>query len=63
MIFTMNVLTAWISVFLAASLAIIANQTPIMDCVSGATYTSTGIKQAVLDALSQTVIRGTLPSL
>lgn len=43
--------------------AIIANQTPIVDSVSGATYTSTGIKQAVLDALSQAVIRGTLPSL
>lgn len=43
--------------------AIIANQTPVVDSISGATYTSTGIKQAVLDALSQAVIRGALPSL
>lgn len=43
--------------------AIISNQTPVVDSISGATYTSTGIKQAVLDALSQAVIRGTLPSI
>jgi len=43
--------------------AIITNQTPIVDSISGATYTSTGIKQAVLNALGQAVIDGTLPSL
>lgn len=43
--------------------AIITNQTPVVDSISGATCTSIGIKQAVLNALSQAVIDGTLPCL
>jgi len=43
--------------------AIIAAQNPVVDTISGATYTSNGIMQAVLNALDQAVISGTLPSL
>lgn len=42
---------------------IVAQQTPIVDTVSGATYTSNGIMQAVINALQPAVISGTLPSL
>lgn len=47
----------------AVPAAIIAAQTPLVDTVSGATYTSTGIMQAVINALEPAVISGTLPSL
>jgi len=43
--------------------AIIAAQNPVVDTISGATYTSNGIMQAVLNALDTAVISGTLPSL
>jgi len=43
--------------------AIIAAQNPVVDTISGATYTSKGIIQAVLNALEPAVISGTLPSL
>lgn len=43
--------------------AIIAAQTPIVESISGATYTSNGIIQAVINALQPAVISGTLPSL
>ncbi|MGV8905893.1 MAG: FMN-binding protein [Acetobacterium sp.] len=43
--------------------AIIATQNPVVDTISGATYTSNGIMQAVLNALDPAVISGTLPSL
>lgn len=43
--------------------AIIADQTPVVDSISGATYTSNGIMQAVINALAPAVISGTLPSL
>jgi len=42
---------------------IIANQTPVVDTISGATYTSKGIMKAVINALGKAVISGTLPSL
>ncbi len=47
----------------AVPAAIISAQTPVVDTVSGATYTSTGIMQAVINALGPAVISGTLPSL
>lgn len=47
----------------AVPAAIIAAQTPIVDTISGATYTSNGIMQAVINALAPAVISGTLPSL
>ncbi|KNZ41826.1 FMN-binding protein [Acetobacterium bakii] len=43
--------------------AIIAAQNPVVDTISGATYTSNGIMQAVLNALQPAVVSGTLPSL
>lgn len=42
---------------------IIAAQTPVVDTISGATYTSKGIMKAVVNALQGAVISGTLPSL
>lgn len=42
---------------------IIAKQTPLVDTISGATFTSTGIIKAVIKALEPAVISGTLPSL
>ncbi|MBC3796259.1 FMN-binding protein [Acetobacterium tundrae] len=42
---------------------IIAKQTPVVDTISGATYTSNGIMKAVIIALKKAVISGTLPSL
>ena len=42
-------------------LAIVAEQSVQVDSVSGATYTSIGIKNAVIDALSQALITGVLP--
>jgi uncharacterized protein with FMN-binding domain len=42
--------------------AILDNQSPNVDATSGATFTSTGIMNAVNDALSQALISGTLPS-
>ncbi|MBC3888009.1 FMN-binding protein [Acetobacterium paludosum] len=42
---------------------IIAKQTPVVDTISGATYTSNGIMKAVINALEKAVISGTLPSL
>jgi uncharacterized protein with FMN-binding domain len=42
---------------------IVAQQTPVVDSVSGATYTSNGIMQAVINALQPAVISGTLPSI
>ncbi|MDO9492452.1 FMN-binding protein [Acetobacterium sp.] len=47
----------------AVPAAIIAAQTPLVDTISGATYTSNGIMQAVINALAPAVISGTLPSL
>ncbi|WP_303866347.1 FMN-binding protein [Acetobacterium wieringae] len=47
----------------AVPAAIIAAQTPVVDTISGATYTSTGIMRAVINALEPAVISGTLPSL
>jgi len=47
----------------AVPAAIIAAQTPVVDTISGATYTSNGIMQAVINALAPAVISGTLPSL
>lgn len=47
----------------AVPAAIIAAQTPVVDAISGATYTSNGIMQAVINALAPAVISGTLPSL
>lgn len=47
----------------AVPAAIIAAQTPVVDSISGATYTSNGIMQAVINALQPAVISGTLPSL
>jgi len=47
----------------AVPAAIIAAQTPVVDTISGATYTSNGIMQAVINALTPAVISGTLPSL
>ncbi|MBN2557236.1 MAG: FMN-binding protein [Clostridia bacterium] len=41
--------------------AILDNQSPDVDAVSGATYTSTGIINAVNNALSQAIIEGDLP--
>ena len=46
-----------------APAAIIAAQTPVVDTISGATYTSNGIMQAVINALAPAVVSGTLPSL
>ncbi|MBC3804548.1 FMN-binding protein [Acetobacterium fimetarium] len=43
--------------------AIIAAQTPVVDTISGATYTSKGIMKAVVNALQGAVISGTLPSI
>ncbi len=43
--------------------AIVAQQTPVVDSISGATYTSDGIMKAVINALEPAVISGTLPSL
>lgn len=43
--------------------AIIAAQNPVVDTISGATYTSNGVMKAVLNALEAAVISGTLPSL
>lgn len=43
--------------------AIVAQQTPVVDTISGATYTSNGVMQAVINALEPAVISGTLPSL
>ncbi|MBU4440474.1 MAG: FMN-binding protein, partial [Acetobacterium sp.] len=43
--------------------AIVAQQTPVVDSISGATYTSNGVMQAVINALEPAVISGTLPSL
>ena len=43
--------------------AIIAAQTPLVDAISGATYTSEGIMKAVVNALQGAVISGALPSL
>jgi len=43
--------------------AIIAAQNPVVDTISGATYTSNGIMRAVLNALETAVISGSLPSL
>lgn len=40
---------------------IVEAQDPIVDTVSGATYTSTGIINATIDALSQALISGELP--
>jgi uncharacterized protein with FMN-binding domain len=40
---------------------IIESQNLEVDSVSGATFTSTGIKNAVLDALSKALVEGTLP--
>lgn len=42
---------------------IVAAQTPVVDTISGATYTSNGIMKAVINALQGAVISGTLPSL
>jgi uncharacterized protein with FMN-binding domain len=42
--------------------AILDSQSPNVDATSGATFTSTGIMNAVNDALSQALISGTLPS-
>jgi len=39
---------------------IVANQTPYVDAVSGATYTSNGIMNAVVDALRQGLISGSI---
>jgi uncharacterized protein with FMN-binding domain len=39
---------------------IVANQTPYVDAVSGATYTSNGIMNAVVDALQQGLISGSI---
>jgi uncharacterized protein with FMN-binding domain len=47
----------------AVPAAIVAAQTPVVDTISGATYTSNGIIQAVINALAPAVISGTLPSL
>ena len=47
----------------AVPAAIIAAQTPVVDTISGATYTSNGIMQAVINALAPAVVSGTLPSL
>jgi uncharacterized protein with FMN-binding domain len=47
----------------AVPAAIIAAQTPVVDAISGATYTSNGIMQAVINALAPAVLSGTLPSL
>lgn len=47
----------------AVPAAIVAAQTPVVDTISGATYTSNGIMQAVINALAPAVISGTLPSL
>lgn len=47
----------------AVPAAIIASQTPVVDAISGATYTSNGIMRAVINALEPAVISGTLPSL
>jgi len=47
----------------AVPAAIVAAQTPLVDTISGATYTSNGIMQAVINALEPAVISGTLPSL
>ncbi len=41
--------------------AIVAAQSVAVDSVSGATYTSIGIKNAVIDALSQAIVTGELP--
>jgi uncharacterized protein with FMN-binding domain len=43
--------------------AIVAQQTPVVDSISGATYTSNGVMQAVINALEPAVVSGTLPSL
>ena len=43
--------------------AIVAQQTPVVDTISGATYTSNGVMKAVINALEPAVISGTLPSL
>jgi uncharacterized protein with FMN-binding domain len=42
--------------------AILDSQSPNVDATSGATFTSTGIMNAVNNALSQALISGTLPS-
>lgn len=47
----------------AVPAAIIAGQTPVVDAISGATYTSYGIMQAVINALEAAVLSGALPSL
>jgi uncharacterized protein with FMN-binding domain len=47
----------------AVPAAIVAAQTPVVDTISGATYTSNGIMQAVINALAPAVISGILPSL
>jgi uncharacterized protein with FMN-binding domain len=47
----------------AVPAAIIVAQTPVVDAISGATYTSNGIMQAVINALTPAVISGSLPSL
>lgn len=47
----------------AVPAAIIAGQTPVVDTISGATYTSYGIMQAVINALEAAVLSGALPSL
>lgn len=47
----------------AVPAAIVAAQTPIVDTISGATYTSNGIMQAVINALAPAVISGNLPNL
>ncbi|WKY44840.1 FMN-binding protein [Eubacteriaceae bacterium ES2] len=39
---------------------IVANQTPYVDAISGATYTSKGIMNAVVDALEQGLISGSI---
>ena len=41
--------------------AIVESQCVQVDSISGATYTSVGIKNAVLDALSQAITSGQLP--
>jgi uncharacterized protein with FMN-binding domain len=42
---------------------IIDEQNPVVDVVSGATCTSIGIMEAVLDALSKSIVEGELPEL
>ncbi|WKY47999.1 FMN-binding protein [Eubacteriaceae bacterium ES3] len=44
----------------AVPASIVANQTPYVDAISGATYTSNGIMNAVVDALQQGLVSGSI---